>query len=75
VPSRLLAEIKPGTPFSVEIDEIGRSYSAQVTAINGRVDAVAQTIELEGRLDEVAAELLPGMSGVARFVKGTPEPS
>ncbi|WXL25521.1 efflux RND transporter periplasmic adaptor subunit [Ectopseudomonas mendocina] len=72
VPSRLLSEINPGTPFSVEIDETGRSYSAKVTAINGRVDAVAQTIELEGRLDEVSAELLPGMSGVARFVADTP---
>lgn len=69
VPSRLLRTLRVGTPFEVAIDETGRSYPATVSAINGRVDAVAQTVELEARLDQPAAELLPGMSGVARFTR------
>jgi RND family efflux transporter MFP subunit len=44
-----------------------QSYTAKVSAINARVDAVAQSIEIEGRLTAPAAELLPGMSGVAQF--------
>lgn len=67
VPSSLLRTLRVGAPFEVSIDETGRSYAAKVSAINGRVDAVAQTVELEAHLDEEAAELLPGMSGVARF--------
>lgn len=69
VPSRLLRNIKVGSPLEVDIMETGRSYGAEVSAINARVDAVAQTIELEARLADTPPELLPGMSGVARFVE------
>ena len=70
-PSRLLRSLKVGTPFEVSIDETGKTYAAQVTAINARVDAVAQTVELEGRIHGKPAELLAGMTGTARF-KGLP---
>ncbi|MGB4673730.1 MAG: efflux RND transporter periplasmic adaptor subunit, partial [Azovibrio sp.] len=67
VPSRWLRQLREGTPFEVTINETGRTYPAKVTAINARVDAVAQTIELEARLDGAPPELLAGMSGIARF--------
>lgn len=67
VPSRLLAQLKVGTPIDVDIIETGATYPAQITAINARVDAVAQTIELEAHLNDAVAELLPGMSGIARL--------
>lgn len=67
VPSRWLRQLKVGTPFEVSINETGRSYPAKVTLINARVDAVAQTIELEARMDSAAPDLLAGMSGTARF--------
>lgn len=67
VPSRLLRQVPVGTPIEVDILETGGSYVAHVSAVNARVDAVAQTIELEATLDDVSAELLPGMSGVARL--------
>ena len=35
--------------------------------INARVDAVAQTIELEARIDGKPANLLAGMTGFARL--------
>ena len=67
VPSRWLRELKVGTRFDVTINETGQTYPATVVLINARVDAVAQTIELEARMDNAEPDLLAGMSGVARF--------
>jgi RND family efflux transporter MFP subunit len=67
VPSVYLRQLRVGTPFSVVVDETGKTYSAKVSAINSRVDAVAQTVEIEGRFDGGHADLLAGMSGVAQF--------
>jgi RND family efflux transporter MFP subunit len=66
-PSNLLRTLREGTPFEVQIDETGKTYAAKVTAINARVDAVAQTVELEGRIEGKNPDLLAGMTGVARF--------
>ena len=67
VPSTYLRQLSVGTGFEVTIDEIGRSYQAKVTAINARVDAVAQSVELEARIEGKTPELLAGMSGTARL--------
>ncbi len=66
-PSRWLSWLKNGTKFEVRIDETGKTYPAVVSAINGRVDAVSQSIELEGRVGGTFPELLAGMSGNAVF--------
>ncbi|MEJ5061411.1 MULTISPECIES: efflux RND transporter periplasmic adaptor subunit [unclassified Pseudomonas] len=70
VPSNLLKTLKPGLPLQVSIHETGKTYPAHVSAINSRVDAVAQTVELEARLDEKYPDLMAGMSGTARFNQG-----
>lgn len=70
VPSRWLRWIKAGSRFDVTVDETGRTYRATVAAINGRVDAVSQSVEIEADVVEGDAKLLAGMSGTARF----PEP-
>lgn len=67
VPSKWLAWLTRGRPFMVTIDETYRSYKAHVTAINARVDAASQSVELEGVVDNPGPELLPGMSGTALF--------
>jgi len=67
VPSNLLKSLKPGLPLQVSIHETGKTYPAHISAINSRVDAVAQTVELEARLDEKFPDLMAGMSGTARF--------
>ncbi len=67
VPSIYLRQLKVATPFAVDVNETGKTYPAKVTAINARVDAVAQTVELEARIEGKPTELLAGMSGVARF--------
>jgi multidrug efflux pump subunit AcrA (membrane-fusion protein) len=67
VPSKMLRTLKVGTPFEVDIEETGKTYTAKVSAINARVDAVAQTVELEARFATPSPALLAGMTGVARF--------
>ena len=66
-PSRWLQSLKVGASFEVAIDETRKTYPAKVSAINARVDAVAQTVELEARIEGKHPELLAGMSGIARF--------
>ncbi|SDS85099.1 RND family efflux transporter, MFP subunit [Halopseudomonas sabulinigri] len=67
VPSRLFAQLKPDMPLEVRILETGNTYAAHISAINSRVDAVAQTVELEAQLDAEHPELIAGMSGIATF--------
>lgn len=67
VPSRWLAWLAVGRTFTVTIDETYRSYQARVTAINARVDAASQSVEIEGVVTKPGPELLPGMSGTALF--------
>ncbi|MFI8478942.1 efflux RND transporter periplasmic adaptor subunit [Pseudomonas sp. NPDC078700] len=67
VPSTRLPSLREGMPLEVSIYETGKTYTAHVSAINARVDAVAQTVELEARLDAEHPDLIAGMSGIARF--------
>lgn len=67
VPSSWISTLKMGHPFDVTIDETGNTYPARVQRINSRVDPVSQTIELEATLLKSHPDLLPGMSGVAKF--------
>nr|WP_315597928.1 efflux RND transporter periplasmic adaptor subunit [uncultured Cupriavidus sp.] len=71
IPSTMLRTVKVGTLFTISVTETGKSYGARVSAMNSRVDAVAQSIEIEGRLQAPAADLLPGMSGIAQFPPAT----
>jgi membrane fusion protein, multidrug efflux system len=68
-PSKWLTWLKPGSKFQVTIDETGKTYPATVSAVNGRVDAVSQSIEIEGQINGAFAELLAGMSGSAKFAQ------
>lgn len=67
VPSSWISNLKMGHVFDVTIDETGKTYQARVHRINGRVDPVSQTIELEATMTKSHPDLLPGMSGVATF--------
>jgi RND family efflux transporter MFP subunit len=67
VPSSWISTLKMGHMFDVTIDETGQTYQAKVHRINGRVDPVSQTIELEATMTKSHPDLLPGMSGVAKF--------
>jgi RND family efflux transporter MFP subunit len=63
VPSRWLAWLKPGYPFTVAIDEAGKSYPAKVLRIGARVDPVSQSVKLVATINGHFPELVAGMSG------------
>jgi multidrug efflux pump subunit AcrA (membrane-fusion protein) len=67
VPSALLVRLRSGSRLDITIHETGKTYPAHVSAVNARVDAVAQTVELEAQLDGAPPDLVAGMSGVARI--------
>ncbi|MGQ7249721.1 efflux RND transporter periplasmic adaptor subunit [Halomonas sp. V046] len=67
-PSRLLPSLAVGQALEVSVNETGQRYAATLSAINARVDAVAQTVELEARLEAAHDELSPGMTGTAILI-------
>lgn len=73
VPSRWMSWLRPGVPFSVTIDETGRSYPARFTRIGARVDAASMSVKVAGQIEGSHKELVAGMSGV--IVAHPPEES
>ena len=67
VPSALAVQLKPGAPLTIEIKDSGRKYVAKVSKLNGRVDGVSQSLEVEAAFVGSTAGLLPGMIGQAVF--------
>jgi len=67
VPSAWLSWLKTDESFTFEIDETGKEYLVSVTRIGAEIDAVSGTIEVFGKFTEEFADVLPGMSGLARF--------
>ncbi len=69
IPSLWIRWLKPNTPFTVTIEETGKTYSANISRLVGKVDAVSQTIEVHGIFSNEHEELIAGMSGIATFNK------
>ncbi len=67
VPSRWLSWLKPGSRFTVQVDDMGKSVNARVIRVGARIDPVSQSVGLTAVVDGSAAGLLPGMSGWASF--------
>ncbi|MEP1209403.1 MAG: HlyD family efflux transporter periplasmic adaptor subunit [Rhizobiaceae bacterium] len=67
VPSTWLRWVNKGTRFEFDVDELGRSYVAQVDRLGAKVDAVSQTIKITGKFVERPGNVLTGMSGTAKF--------
>jgi RND family efflux transporter MFP subunit len=70
LPSTHLSWLKAGVPFRFTADETRKSYEGTITHVSGRVDAVSQTIEVEGRFSGDGGDLVAGMSGYALFPRG-----
>ena len=67
VPSNWLTWLKTGAMLSMQIDETGKKYQARVARMNGKVDPVSQSLEIEAEVVGELDGLLPGMSGQASF--------
>ena len=71
VPSTWLRWVNQGTRFEFDVDELGRSYTAQVDRLGAKVDAVSQTIKITGTFVDRPGNVLTGMSGTAKFAPPT----
>ncbi|MGB0732186.1 MAG: efflux RND transporter periplasmic adaptor subunit [Pontibacterium sp.] len=67
VPSRWLAKMKKGDSFQVSIEETGKVYTAKVLRTGAVIDPISQSVEIAGQIVDASEELLPGMSGWAKF--------
>lgn len=67
VPSSWIRWLKPGLPFTMLVEETGKSYRAHVSKISSRIDGSSQTVEVTGRFERVPQNVLPGMIGKASF--------
>ena len=67
VPSSWLAWLKEGEPFSIVMDETGKTYQAKVSKIGARIDPVSQSVKVLGRIEGTHPELMAGMSGAVTF--------
>jgi RND family efflux transporter MFP subunit len=67
VPSVWLAWMRVGSSLQVHIDDLNKDYDATVIRLGAHIDPVSQTLEVSARIKGSHSELLPGMSGWARF--------
>ena len=67
IPSKWLRWVKAGTPFTLYIDETGKTIEATVTTIGSQINPVSQTLKIKGSLNQTDNSLISGMSGTARF--------
>lgn len=56
---------KPGFAFEVRIDELDKSYRAEVKRLGGKVDPLSKSINVYAVLADAGGELMEGMSGEA----------
>lgn len=67
VPSSWTARLKPGQTFKIRVSDTGREYPVRIARLNGRVDGVSQSLEVEAQFTGKTDGLLPGMIGQAVF--------
>lgn len=63
-PSKWSPWLAKGYQFNIKLDETEKTYPAQITRINGKIDSVSQTIKVAAVINGNFKELRPGMSGV-----------
>jgi membrane fusion protein (multidrug efflux system) len=67
VPSKWLGWLRKGTRFTVHVDDLNLDVTAVVSRLGARIDPVNQTVSLVGEITTAVNNLLPGMSGSAKF--------
>jgi len=72
MPSKWIVRLRPGTRFTLQIEELGRSYPARVLRTGARIDPVSQSMDVIGTVEGKPPALLPGMSGWAMFDDSPP---
>lgn len=73
IPSSWLAWVRPGTRFTLHIDDTDHDYPAHVTVLGAQVDPVSQTIKVRAKIDGATTGLIAGMGGAADFSAARPK--
>lgn len=63
VPSVWLRNLKPGLAVQVAVDEVKKVYSAKITRIGAKVDAVSHSVKVVAEVKGDTPELIAGMTG------------
>ncbi|MDN3524180.1 efflux RND transporter periplasmic adaptor subunit [Halomonas sabkhae] len=66
-PAEWLRWMESGTAGQVSFDEAEGSFAIEVTGFGATVDPVSKTVELTAAFQSEVPDILPGMSGIARF--------
>ena len=72
VPSGWVRAIKPGMPIQVTVDETRRTYTAKVSRIGAKVDAVSHSVKVVAEIRGDFPELIAGMTGRVQMPNPTP---
>ena len=67
VPSKWMGWMTVGAKFEFKVDETGQTLEGEVIRTGAIVDPVSQTVDATGVLTVRPENVLPGMSGSARF--------
>ena len=67
VPSNWLRRLDIGATFKFAVDELDKTYTANLVRIGAAVDPVSQTVKVIGVFVAKPDKVLPGMSGSAIF--------
>ena len=67
VPSNWINWLKSGANLMFTVDETGLTHAASIARIGAEVDPVSQTLRVTAEFPSPPPQLLPGMSGTARF--------
>ena len=72
-PSKFMRWLLPGTQLQVYVAETGQVYNAKVRRIGGKVNSETKTIKVYASFTREPANLLPGMTGMAKIVQSAPQ--
>jgi RND family efflux transporter MFP subunit len=64
VPSKWSYWLVKGYQFNIKLDETEKTYPAEITRVNGKIDSVSQTLKVAAVIKGHFSEISPGMSGV-----------
>ncbi|MGL4637891.1 MAG: efflux RND transporter periplasmic adaptor subunit [Beijerinckiaceae bacterium] len=70
LPASAINSIKPGTPFTLTLDDTGQRLSGEITRVSPALDIVSQTFKASGVPKSDLKSVLPGMSGSITLGKG-----
>ena len=68
VPSSWLTWLKKGVVFQFKIEETGLAYAGKIIRLGATVVTVSQTVKVYAEFTDPTKDILPGMSGTAKFM-------